>query len=111
MVELPVKLADSSQQIANSCTNKDGSSFIATGRGGIPQNPEKQVDINSTWSDIRNLSVYREGKVDNSDNTTAFKQSDVVEATAVIRNENGEIQLIAAANESSKTGRFVNCSG
>ena len=39
LVELPVALSDSSQQIATGCSNNTGSSFVATGRGGIPQNP------------------------------------------------------------------------
>ncbi|MEM7581518.1 MAG: filamentous hemagglutinin N-terminal domain-containing protein, partial [Cyanobacteria bacterium P01_A01_bin.80] len=61
LVELPVALTDESQQIASGCSNNTGNTFVATGRGGIPQNPKEQVDTNLTWSDIRDLSAYRQG--------------------------------------------------
>jgi filamentous hemagglutinin family protein len=34
-------------------------SFVATGRGGIPQNPNQEVRSDRTWSDTRDISAYR----------------------------------------------------
>jgi filamentous hemagglutinin family protein len=94
LVELPVNLVDSSQQIATGCSNNTGSSFVATGRGGIPQNPNQEIRSDRTWSDIRDLSAYRNtGEV-----TVQLPQSPetLVQATGWRRNADGKIELIAA---------------
>ncbi|BBD59956.1 hypothetical protein NIES2109_27480 [Nostoc sp. HK-01] len=43
LIELPANVTDSSQPIASGCSNTKGSSFVATGRGGIPQNLSEDV--------------------------------------------------------------------
>ena len=96
VVELPTTLIDSSQQIAKGCSGGVGNSFVITGRGGIPQNPTQQVNINRTWSDIRNLSQYRQSttKVATNKNQKSNPVT-IVEATRLIRNSKGEIELVA----------------
>jgi filamentous hemagglutinin family protein len=100
LVELPVELSDPSQQIATGCSVNQGSSFVATGRGGIPQNPNQDVrsDVYDglslrTWSDIRNISAYRK----NSAVTAQIPQSPeiLVQATGWHRNAQGKIELVA----------------
>ncbi|BAY01235.1 S-layer family protein [Anabaena sp. PCC 7938] len=66
LVELPTNATDPSQQIATGCSNNTGSSFVATGRGGIPQNPNQEVKSDDydglrlrTWSDIRDISAFK----------------------------------------------------
>jgi filamentous hemagglutinin family protein len=109
LVELNLELADSSQKIATGCSNNTGNSFVATGRGGIAKNPNEQVDINKTWSDIRDLSAYR--KLNNNIQTTQISDKPaIVEATGFIRNEKGEIELVAAQNMPFKT-QVLDCSG
>ncbi|MEH1935821.1 MAG: S-layer family protein [Nostoc sp.] len=94
LVELPVNLTDSSQQIATGCSNTNGSSFVATGRGGIPQNPNQQVTSDRTWSDIRDISAYRKmGKLNAQ--IPALPEV-LVEATTWHRNADGKVELIAA---------------
>ncbi len=100
LVELPVNLVDSSQQIASGCSANQGSRFVATGRGGIPQNPNQQVTSDvydglglRTWSDIRDLSAYRKtsavtAKIPSSPET-------ITQATSWHRNPQGKIQLVA----------------
>ncbi|MGM3307449.1 two-partner secretion domain-containing protein [Anabaena sp. WFMT] len=100
LVELPANVTDSSQQIATGCSTNQGSSFVATGRGGIPHNPNQQVrsDIYDglrlrTWSDIRDISTYRSNRA-----VTAQlpKSSETfIQATSWHRNTQGKIQLIA----------------
>nr|WP_225225620.1 S-layer family protein [Komarekiella delphini-convector] len=93
LVELPVNLVDSSQQIATGCSANQGSSFVATGRGGIPQNPLQQLMSDRTWSDIRDISAYR-----NTREVTAqvSPTSEVlVQATSWHRNTLGKIELLA----------------
>jgi filamentous hemagglutinin family protein len=96
LVELPVNLVDSSQQIATGCSANQDSSFVATGRGGIPQNPNQEVRSNSTWSDIRDVSKYRsqqqlQAQIPQSTET-------LVQATSWRRNSQGKVQLIADRN-------------
>ncbi len=99
LVELPVNLVDSSQQIATGCSNNTGSSFVATGRGGIPQNPNQQVKSDvydglhiRTWSDIRDLSTYRKTAEITAQILTP---ETLIQATSWHRNDQGKIQLVA----------------
>jgi filamentous hemagglutinin family protein len=96
LVELPANVNDPSQQIATGCTENQGSSFVATGRGGIPQNPHQQVSSNRTWSDIRDISAYQK-----TGNTTAQipeSSATLVQATSWHRNVHGKVELIAVAS-------------
>ncbi|MEH2240992.1 S-layer family protein [Nostoc sp.] len=93
LVELPANVTDPSQQIASGCSANQGSSFVATGRGGIPQNPTQDVRSDRAWSDIRNLTVYRHtGAV-----TAQIPESPevLVKATGWRRNAQGKIELFA----------------
>ncbi|MEH2347600.1 MAG: S-layer family protein [Nostoc sp.] len=93
LVELPANLVDSSQKIAAGCADTSGSSFVATGRGGIPQNPSQDVRSDRTWSDIRNLNAYRQ----TSPVTAKIPETpeSLVQATSWRRNAQGKIELIA----------------
>ncbi|MBE9200502.1 MULTISPECIES: S-layer family protein [unclassified Nodularia (in: cyanobacteria)] len=93
LVELPDNINDSSQQIATGCTDNQGSSFVATGRGGVPQNPNQQVWSDRTWSDIRDLSTYRQ----NSSVTAQIPSGSEVlkQATSWRMNPEGKIELVA----------------
>ncbi|MEH2326872.1 MAG: S-layer family protein [Nostoc sp.] len=93
LVQLPKNVTDPSQQIATGCGNTNGSSFVATGRGGIPQNPSQEVGSDRTWSDIRNLNAYRTfGKVTAQIPT---KSETLVQATSWHLNAQGKVELIA----------------
>ncbi|MBE9200508.1 MULTISPECIES: filamentous hemagglutinin N-terminal domain-containing protein [unclassified Nodularia (in: cyanobacteria)] len=97
LVELPANVSDPSQKIATGCSGSEGSSFVATGRGGVPQNPNQQIWSDRTWSDIRDLSTYQQ--------TQALKApipkspESLVQATSWRHNTQGQVELIA--NKSS----------
>ena len=111
LVELPTELTDPSQKIAAGCSTNSDSSFIATGRGGIPHNPNEFVDVNSTWSDVRDLSAYRKQNNNTVENAKILNQSAIVEATDFIRNAKGEIELVALSPILLKAKQISNCSG
>ncbi|MGB6295678.1 MAG: S-layer family protein [Rivularia sp. (in: cyanobacteria)] len=111
LVELDVALAQESQQIATGCSTNADSSFVATGRGGIPQNPNENVNANRTWSDIRDLSAYRKGNSNISEITTNSNKPAIVEATGFIRNAEGVIELVALGNTPFTTKQVAECSG
>ncbi|MBN3872833.1 S-layer family protein [Nostoc sp. JL33] len=100
LVELPANVTDPSQQIATGCSNNTGSSFVATGRGGVPPNPVQQVTSDvydglrlRTWSDIRDISAFRQtGEV-----TAQIPESPevLIQATSWHRNAQGKIELVA----------------
>ncbi|BAY70710.1 filamentous hemagglutinin N-terminal domain-containing protein [Anabaena sp. FACHB-709] len=94
LVELPENITDPSQQIATGCSNTFGSSFVATGRGGIPQNPTQDVRSDRTWSDTRDISAFQnrpqiQAQIQKSPET-------LVQATGWRRNANGKIELRVA---------------
>ncbi len=93
LVELLANVIDPSQQIASGCSANQGSSFVATGRGGIPQNPTQEIGSDRTWSDIRDISAYRKTQ----EVTAQRPQSPetLVQATSWRRNADGKIELIA----------------
>ncbi|MGM3307455.1 two-partner secretion domain-containing protein [Anabaena sp. WFMT] len=100
LVELPANVTDPSQQIATGCADTSGSSFIATGRGGIPQNPNQQTrgDIYDwlrlgSWSDIRDISAYRGNSAVTAQIPPSTKS--LISATSWHRNAIGKIELIA----------------
>ncbi|MEH2285567.1 MAG: S-layer family protein [Nostoc sp.] len=101
LVELPANVIDPSQQIATGCANNQGSSFVATGRGGVPQNPNQQVTSDvydglrlRTWDDVRDLSAYR--KTGDLNAKIPASPEVLVEATTWHRNAKGKVELIAA---------------
>ncbi|WP_392535910.1 filamentous hemagglutinin N-terminal domain-containing protein [Nostoc sp. C117] len=105
LVELPANVTDSSQQIASGCSANQGSRFVATGRGGVPQNPNQEVGSDRPWSDIRDLSAYRNignmtaqispSLLEQSDRATSASPETLVQATGWHRNIQGKIELVS----------------
>ncbi|MEH1784096.1 MAG: S-layer family protein [Nostoc sp.] len=93
LVELPANVIDPSQQITTGCASNQGSRFVATGRGGVPQNPNQQVTSDRTWSDIRDLSAYRKTGENNAQ--IPGSPEVIIEATTWHRNAQGNVELIA----------------
>jgi filamentous hemagglutinin family protein len=100
LVALPVNLKDPSQSIAKECSATQGSSFIISGRGGIPTNPiEDSIRRDRTWQDFRPLSTARQSAVES---TPAL-----IEATGLQRDANGKVHLIAA--QPMRSPQFGTC--
>ncbi len=109
LMQLPVNLVDASQQITTGCADTQGSSFVATGRGGIPQNPTQKIASDRTWSDIRDLSAYRNIQTVhtqiplNRQEARGKRQEDIVQATSWRRNAQGKVELIAAKSAPTRS--------
>ncbi|MEH2414214.1 S-layer family protein [Nostoc sp.] len=93
LVELPENITDPSQQITTGCAGGEGSRFVATGRGGIPQNPTEEIGSGRTWSDIRDISAYR--KTGEVTAQIPLSPEVLVQATSWHRNAQGKIELVA----------------
>ncbi|MCJ8279318.1 MAG: S-layer family protein, partial [Rivularia sp. ALOHA_DT_140] len=111
LTELPIKLSDSSQQISQGCSSGSDNSFIATGRGGIPQNPSQYLYSYQTWSDIRNLLVSPKRNNHTVENIPKLDKTTIVEATGFRRNKNGEIELVALENNPFINKHVSDCGG
>jgi len=105
LIDLPTNLSDSSQQIATGCSNTNNSSFVATGRGGVPQNPMQEVRSDRPWSDIRDISAFHK---------TPALQAQILEspkvfvhATSWHRNAQGKIELFAAKSPTGVQPSFT----
>lgn len=99
LVELPVNLVDASQQIAQSCTPRGGqtSSFVTTGRGGLPPTPYQPISNSDILDDVRlpsQGSTPAAGSTEPSA-STAIPPDQIVEAQGWAIAKNGEITLIA----------------
>ncbi|MEM6401506.1 MAG: filamentous hemagglutinin N-terminal domain-containing protein, partial [Cyanobacteria bacterium P01_D01_bin.116] len=111
IVELPENLTDSSNQIAAGCNAQTGNSFVATGRGGIPENPNQYLYSNQTWSDIRDLYISPKKNNHTAENIQQPDKTTIIEATGFIRNKNGEIEFVASENRPVSINQTSECSG
>ncbi|MBD2489076.1 S-layer family protein [Aulosira sp. FACHB-615] len=98
LVELPGNVTDPSQQIASGCNANTSSSFVAVGRGGIPQNPTQGLNSDRTWSDIRDISAFH--KTQSVQAQMPKSPETLVQATGWRRNAQGKIELVAANTNS-----------
>jgi len=102
LVKLPENVVDRSRQITTGCANQNSSSsFVASGRGGIPPNPTYELISDGsaglgqrTWSDVRDISAYR--KPGNTSHIIATSPEVLVSAIGWHRNAEGKVELIAA---------------
>lgn len=106
LVELPENLTDPSQQIASGCSNTTGSSFVATGRGGVPHNPTEHLRSDRTWSDIRDISAYR--KINEVKAQIPTPPQTLVQATSWHRNAQGKIEIVADKS-SAQVQKLLTC--
>jgi large exoprotein involved in heme utilization and adhesion len=88
LVTLPVDIVDPSQKIATGCAASSDSSFVATGRGGMPQSPMQVLDVDRPWSDLRTFANSK------SESRIAAVLMPI-EATAIATNSQGQTELIA----------------
>ena len=103
IVELPSSLTDPSTQITTGCAAMAEHSFTVTGRGGLPAAPDTH-NSSATWIDWRPLET--EERTDPV--SIAVSQASLREATAMVTDINGEVQLVASTAELSNAYRGVN---
>ena len=101
LVKLPEEVVDASQQIAQTCAASQASRFVATGRGGIPENPTQALGSDRTWNDIRDLSAYLGTAIAPTVNSASLTvQSPILEATGFTVNSQGQVKLVATSESS-----------
>jgi filamentous hemagglutinin family protein len=93
LVNLPVNLVDPSRQIATGCGPNQDSSFVATGRGGIPQNPTQEARNDRPWADTRDLSEFRTPRP--AVPTALSPVSSTIVEASTLKQTNGQLELVA----------------
>ncbi|MFB8790101.1 MAG: filamentous hemagglutinin N-terminal domain-containing protein [Potamolinea sp.] len=100
--QLPTNVVDASQQIDRRCTPQaanQGSSFVVTGRGGIPPNPNDTLQsesvITPNWVILDSKKENNTPPTPTTPKNSAPKQ--LVEAQAWSFNEQGQVILTAEA--------------
>lgn len=89
LIQLPASVLNPKQQLVNGCVTPGESRFVMTGRGGLPMNPLEQIELQSVWTDLRQVSIQ-----ENSASAIA-QPSNSIEATTWYRDATGNIVLSA----------------
>lgn len=113
LIELPQNLVDASQQIAQSCTGgrQQQSTFIATGRGGLPLSPNEPLRkpaVITNWVDLPSQTTER--RINKLPTASATKSTPkIVEAQKIVVDKNGDIFFVAESPQSSHTPSSISC--
>ena len=113
-LELPSKITDNTQ-VESGCKSSSVNRFVVSARGGLPQNPNELFSISTIQVNL--LDLVDEGKIqsNNSSQSNSINYDNpkklIVEATGFIRNNKGEIELVALENSPLKTKHIIDCSG
>jgi filamentous hemagglutinin family protein len=120
LAELPTTVVDASDEIATGCRGVQGSSFVVTGRGGLPPTPQQALGDDPRWRDWRTPTIVSR-QPNASGNTTLppsanppRTKSALVEATGWVIEPDGKVMLTASApnvTSSNRWGQPVNCAG
>ncbi|MBE9118278.1 S-layer family protein [Lusitaniella coriacea LEGE 07157] len=107
LTELSVNLTDARDRVASNCAAIGESRFVVTGRGGLPTNPNRRLQSDRAWVDMRNLSEFRE------ETTTVGQQvnAPITEANSWRVNEEGNVELVAVIPHAEPQTPNTNCAG
>lgn len=81
--KLPGNVIDPASLIVSFCTKDPKETFIATGKGGIAQNPGESLQTEAVWEDFRDLASV----------SSATAAPNIVEAKSWSINANGNVEL------------------
>jgi filamentous hemagglutinin family protein len=119
-VQLPTEVVDATDEIATGCRGVQGSSFVVTGRGGLPPTPQQALGDDPRWRDWRTPGVVSRqpnapanGTLPRSANPPSTKSARV-EATGWVFGADGQVILTASAPNVTSLNRWgqpVNCDG
>jgi large exoprotein involved in heme utilization and adhesion len=112
LVELPAGLVNTPALVASSCAafGKDGSSFLVTGRGGLPLSPDDFLSSDVVWTDTRLTATITQqpSKTAGALSSSKPKAVEIVPATGwVFNNQTGEVTLISSASNASGFAPFT----
>ncbi|MEO0839167.1 MAG: filamentous hemagglutinin N-terminal domain-containing protein [Cyanobacteria bacterium J06643_5] len=97
LVELPTGVTDSSNKIKAGCGVNSGNNFIATGRGGVSENPNQLFTVHNPTVDLIDFVSTSETNFNSisSENNYKKPKTEIVEARGWIRDAAGNIEFVA----------------
>jgi filamentous hemagglutinin family protein len=120
LAQLPTEVVDATGMIATGCRDVQGSSFVVSGRGGLPPTPQQALGDDPRWRDWRTpAEISRQpnapanGTLPPSANPANTKSA-LVEATGWVTLPSGKVILTASAPNvisPNRWGQPVNCDG
>ncbi|OUC11572.1 MAG: hypothetical protein B0A82_27235 [Alkalinema sp. CACIAM 70d] len=106
---LASNLLDRTQQITKACGFSENSSFIVTGRGGLPLQPTEQISSPLIWQDLQDFepqNVAITNQLPSSKGQPKLPVTDfpkLVQAVGWVRNAQGQVQLVAPTTDDPAT--------
>jgi large exoprotein involved in heme utilization and adhesion len=102
LAQLPTEVVDATGAIAQGCLASQGNSFVVTGRGGLPPNPEQQLDDDAEWLDRRRLTIAQPTQQPTAHSPTPHRLKPtahipIIEATGWQITPTGKVILVASA--------------
>lgn len=117
LVQLPENFTDISNQIVSGCSASSSNSFVITGRGGLPPNPNEILRNPTVWRDVRTFGEPESQTAQKQRNRgvrqqeNSLSQQFPVEATGWVKNSDGKLELIAQSTTQHNLNKFPQCSG
>ena len=118
LAKLPTGLTDSSKKIVAGCSANSGNNFTATGRGGLPENPNQLFTVNNPIVDLIPIAVTSENQQYSTSSEFSINNSinqdktEIVEAKGWIIDAQGKIEFVAEVPEMinhSEAVQIANC--
>jgi large exoprotein involved in heme utilization and adhesion len=120
LAELPTEVVDATGAIAQGCRDVQGSSFVVSGRGGLPPTPQQALGDDPRWRDWRTpAAVSHQPNVPANETlppsaNLPSTKSALLEATGWVIQPDGKVILTASAPNATSPNRWghpVNCDG
>lgn len=113
LIGVPNPESDRNNKIVTpSCASTEGNSFTITGRGGLPADPTATIRGQTILSDTRDFitaQTQNSNQVNSSSTIPPIRQQ-IVEATSLRINAQGQIELVASLPQESLSQKHRNCS-
>ncbi|MBO3459381.1 filamentous hemagglutinin N-terminal domain-containing protein [Aetokthonos hydrillicola CCALA 1050] len=111
LVTFPTIAEDTPELVSSSCSAFNeiagGSSFIITGRGGLPPTPYDPLTGDAVWTDTRllgNTTPQRQPITNTAKPELNTKSSAIIPATGWVFNGKGEVTLISSVTNATNSG-------
>ena len=115
LVELSSNTTDPADRVVAGCAAASGSSFTATGRGGLPEDPTATIRGQTFWEDIRTVVPQTPGEMSEGRSTpmpalvAGETPGAIVEATSWIVREDGIVELVADRSHAGDVRSNLHC--
>jgi filamentous hemagglutinin family protein len=111
LFQLSAGLVNTPRLVDSSCAafDKKGSTFLVTGRGGLPQSPDDFLSSDVVWTDSRLSATTAQQSRTSAAKPSKPKAVEIVPATGWVFNGKGEVTLISSASDATGLVSVPSC--